>query len=310
MTSQSPNPNVFLIGFPKCGTTAIARFCAEHPEGFIADIKEPSFWSSDFKKGQTMFRLDTLDDYVSLYEAAENQSIILDASTSYITSQVAIERILEFNPDAKFVVMVRHPVQVTHAYHMEKVFNCQEDEPDFEAAWRLQSARQEGQNVPSVCVEPKVLQYHSMMSLGTHLARAKDLIPDGQLAVFFHEDFVKEPRRLWLDLQAFLGVEDDGRTEFPALGSAHFNRFPKLARLYQNPPSILLPVIRALKRRAQASAHRGGIGAHIKKALLSGKKRAPLSEAFKEELHVAFEDEIQLLEKVTGRDLSHWRYGV
>ena len=301
------HPNTFLIGAPKCGTTAIARYLADHPQVFVPIVKEPSFWSVDFNRGSTVVKLETLGDYLALFAGASYERVILDASTSYIASDVALPRILQFAPQAKFIVMLRNPVEVSHAYHMEKVFNCFEDVEDFETAWRMQARRSKGENLPAVCPEPKELQYREIAAIGTQLLRVQRIVPTEQLIVLFHEDLVERPRQLWLALEGFLGIEDDGRLDFPPVGAAHFNRFPRLARLYQNPPKALLPLVRILKRAIVASAAEGGMGAHIKEQLISRKKRPPLREEFRRELEHDFAAEITLLETLTGRDLSAWK---
>lgn len=306
MTQTTVGPNTFLIGAPKCGTTALARFIAAHPDGFIAPTKEPSFWSTDFDKASTLFELNDLDDYLALYKGTDAK-IVLDASTSYIASDVAVRDILEFSPKAKFIVILRNPIDMAPAYHMEKVFNCYEDEENFERAWRLQEKRAQGTCIPPHCPEPKELQYKTMASIGRQLARVKALVPEGQLAILFHEDLVKQPREVWLNLQDFLEIEDDGRTDFPSFGSAHFNRFPRFARFYQNPPKAMMPLVRIVKRSVQSSAAKGGLGARIKSILLSGKKRRSSSPEFRQELLQEFAPDISQIEALTGRDLQHWR---
>ena len=44
MTSQSDNlgPNFILAGAAKSGTTALARYLADHPEVFLSKPKEPN----------------------------------------------------------------------------------------------------------------------------------------------------------------------------------------------------------------------------------------------------------------------------
>ena len=41
-----PTPNLFVVGAPKAGTTALASYLASHPEVFVAD-KELSYFGSD-----------------------------------------------------------------------------------------------------------------------------------------------------------------------------------------------------------------------------------------------------------------------
>ena len=40
-------PNLFLIGFPKSGTTSIARYMDFHPDVTLCDPKEPHFFLDD-----------------------------------------------------------------------------------------------------------------------------------------------------------------------------------------------------------------------------------------------------------------------
>lgn len=297
-------PNTFLIGAPKCGTTALAQYLSAHPGGFLSYPKEPSFWSDDLKRAQTVVRLGGLQDYLGLYANAGGHSVILDASTSTLFSKTALPAILEFAPQAKFIVMLRNPVEVAQAYHMEKCFNLFENVSDFEQAWRLQDQRAAGLCLPPLCVEPKELMYRDVAALGTQLDRAGALIPEGRLLVLFYEDLRADPRRMWQNVLAFLGLPDDGRCDFPVIGGAHFNRFPALARFYQNPPEPLKPLIRGTKKMLRKDMG----GANLAKRLLvKNKPRDDLSAAFRSELAGFFAPEVEMLEARTGRDLSHWK---
>jgi hypothetical protein len=41
-------PNFSIVGAAKCGTTAVAEYCEQHPQIFMSNIKEPKFISSHF----------------------------------------------------------------------------------------------------------------------------------------------------------------------------------------------------------------------------------------------------------------------
>lgn len=105
---------------------------------------------------------------------------------------------------------------------------------------------------------------------------------------------------------AHAGLEDDGRTEFEPVGSAHFNRFPGLAAFYQNPPAWLAPVIRGAKSGVLARFGPGATKA-VKGLLMRRGERARMSEAFRAELRAAFAEDVARISRLTGRDLSHWR---
>jgi len=298
-------PNVYLIGAPKCGTTALSTYLAEHPQGFLGYPKEPSYWSSDFAQSGAVARVDTEDAYCAIYRSAGQARAVVDASTRYLFSKVAVPRILVAKPRAKFIVILRNPVLMAQAYHMEKVFNLAETVTDFPKAWALQAARAEGRDLPPNCPEPNELQYSKVAALGSQLQRVMSQVPGDQLLVLFQEDLQKDPRRLWLRLQHFLELDDDGRQNFPIIGRAHHNRFPTLARIYQSPGPVLGPVVRwgkrILRQRGQSPVTDG-----VKNFLVSFRSRDPLPAAFEAELTAHFAPEVRLLAELTGRNLNHW----
>lgn len=302
--ARSVRPNTFIIGAPKCGTTALAAYLSEHPDAFLCYPKEPSFWSFDLRTPDGGPHEDRLDNYLKFYAHGAGKTCVLDASTRYIYSEAAVPRILAFAPDAKFVVILRDPVEVARAYHMEKVFNTFEDITDFREAWELQEARERGEHIPPGCPEPKELQYRKVAALGSQLKRVVETVPEGQLLVLFHQDLATDPRALWLRLQGFLGLKDDGRTEFPVVGGAHFNRFAKLAKFYQNPPKTLVPLVFVVKRALRTGNLGKRAGNVVISALTSRRGRDPIEESFAAELRSAFAGEVALIKALTGREIE------
>lgn len=301
------HPNAFLIGAPKCGTTAISTYLSDHPSVFLPYPKEPSFWSSDLKRGGSVFKLDCIEDYLRIYEkATSSHKVLLDASTSYFQSENAVEEILKFSPNARFIVMLRNPVDVAYAFHMEQLFNTFEDEESFEKAWNLQVVRSAGKMIPSGCVEPKNLQYRQVAALGSHLTRLKGLLCEDQLHIIFHEDFAKDPRATYLSLLSFLSLDDDGRENFEITGSAHYNKYPWLAAFYQNPSRPIGFLVRGIKRLLRVYAHRN-ILEWVKNLMIRRAPRPKLDVAFRAMLVKEFEPEVLKIETITGRDLPGWR---
>ncbi len=293
-------PNTFLIGAPKAGTSALAHYLSEHPDVYLGYPKEPSFWSSDLNSNNSVSLCKTLDDYLRLYSRAANQKIILDASTSYSYSDTAVSRILEFQSTAKFIYIIRDPVELAHAYHMEKVFNMVEDVTNFEDAWNLQAIRREGIKIPSKCVEPKELQYREVAAVGKQLKKLHQEIPRKQLLILFHDDMIVNTRSVYLEALAFLNLKDDNRLNFPKIGTAHFNRFSLLAKIYQTPPQAIAPAVRYTKMLIRQSP----LSNTFKKMLIDRRKRPRLGANFASHLKSEFSQEIDLIYEITGRKLN------
>ncbi len=123
-------PNFFIVGAPKCGTTALYEYLRPHPSIFMPRHKEPHYFASDL--GTYPF-IKTLDDYRRLFDGAGPQHLrVGEASVYYLRSTTAIANIRAFNPDAKLIAMFRNPVEMVHSLHSQLLYVAEENESDFE----------------------------------------------------------------------------------------------------------------------------------------------------------------------------------
>lgn len=110
-------PNLFIIGAMKSGTTSLHRYLAGHPQIFMCEPKEPMYFSRESNWSQGIER------YLELFAAAGNAEIIGESSTEY-TKLPRItgvpQRIAEFNPESRFIYIMRDPIERTlsHYWHM------------------------------------------------------------------------------------------------------------------------------------------------------------------------------------------------
>ena len=93
-------PNVFMIGAPKCGTTALAQYLSEAPGVCVSEPKEPNFFCPDihaFKKEEHKY--GDYEDYVSRCFAGQQPSddVLVDASVWNLYSECAVPGILATN---------------------------------------------------------------------------------------------------------------------------------------------------------------------------------------------------------------------
>jgi hypothetical protein len=288
-------PNFFLIGAPKCGTTALWEYLSTHPAVFLPRAKEPHFFNFD----HTYHWVAGRDAYVRLFAGAPaSANIIGEGSVWYLYSKAAVPEILKAVDDPRFVVMIRNPVDMFPSLHEQLIVSGREELTDPEAAWAAQERRRSGIDVPAHCMEPLHLQYRDVCSLGTQLERVLAVAPRQRVHWILFDDFAKDPRAEYRNVLAFLGLENDGRQSFERVNSAKGLR----SRLVQK----LTRIAKEMKRASGVRPSFGIIG-RVKKANIHYRERAPLRPAFRAELARAFEDEIVKLERLTGRDLSAWR---
>ncbi len=122
-----PVPNLFVVGAPRCGTTAMFRLLAQHPDIAVCDPKEPYYFCTDFHEESdrhagraTRFPVRTEAQYLALFDD-RSRTVVAEATPAYLYSTVAASRIHAFNPGARILVMVRDPVELLHSLHAKMV---------------------------------------------------------------------------------------------------------------------------------------------------------------------------------------------
>lgn len=288
-------PDFYILGAPKAGTSSLAQYLDEHPGILISDPKEPRYFAEDFADRP----ITDANAYLALFEKAGDGVLLGEGTTDYLTSEVAVDRILDVRPDARFIAMLRNPVQIVFAMHAQERKNGYETVPDPADAWALIEERKAGRQVPVLCEERKRLLYDERCMLGVQIERLLSKVQEDRLKIIFMEDFSRETERLYRETLAFLGVEDDGRRDFPVYNQRHHIRHPAVIQLWKLGMSA--------KDKLGLKTH-FGLLSRVQKMGMSSEPVAGKRDhtAFRDRLRDYFEDDIRHLAKLTGRDLSSW----
>jgi hypothetical protein len=117
-------PDFFIPGVDKAGTTACANLLGQHPGVFMCTPKEPHFFSQPSAQGRlSPFIPAVLDrqEYLSLFRTAPEQALWGDASTSYFWDPEAPKRIRRSVPHARFLILLRNPVERAFSHFLNNV---------------------------------------------------------------------------------------------------------------------------------------------------------------------------------------------
>ena len=250
-----PKPNFFIVGAPKCGTTAWTRYLGSHPDVFISTPKEPHFFNHDMPGYRWFF---DPAEYLSLFAAADGAKIVGEASVQYLYSTAAAGAIRDFNPDAKILILLRGQDEFLPSYHNQLVFNDDEIVTDFARAWRMSGAR-DASNVGQFCREIRLLDYKAVGRFSEQIERYRQCFPARQIRILHFGEWTRAPREAYLGTLRFLGLDDDGRNDFPPVNEAQSRRLNSVARLLRSPPAFLLWAMRAVRALSGPT----GLGARL-----------------------------------------------
>jgi hypothetical protein len=123
-------PDFFLVGAPKCATTAMTDYLSQHPDIYIPRLREKDvpFFGRDLDLGS---RRESLEEYLSFYQDASPSQRAGEACVWYLYSEYAAEELRAFAPDAQILVFLRNPVDLVHSLHTQLVYTQDEDVLDF-----------------------------------------------------------------------------------------------------------------------------------------------------------------------------------
>jgi hypothetical protein len=303
----SVRPNFFIIGAPRCGTTALSTYLAEHPRIGFSRPKETQFFCTDLP-GIGFLTADP-DEFVKLcfgHCAGQDYLAIGEGSVWNLFSKEATANILRFDPDARFIIMVRNPIDLCVAIYEKRREMLQEDAPTFADAWRLEEERRSGRGLPvHYRKEIGVPGYRDVASLGEQVERAFALIPERQRLVIVFDDFVADTAGVYATVLAFLGVPSDVRTDFVRINEGQEIRYPRLWGLVWGTLMRALPLLDPVKRALRVS----NLNIYSRLArLFLGKRSAkpPLSSSLRAEMRAFFDEDIRRLSTVIGRDVTSW----
>jgi hypothetical protein len=287
-------PNLFIIGSPKAGTTALAAWLATHPRIYFSPRKEPIYFSTDF------FNKDrpTEDQYLELFSNSNSSHVYLaEGSTRYLASKVAIPKIEKWATDPRYIAIVRNPVELLPSLHNHHIFLGCENKKDFEDAWKHSDARTQGLDIPRLCDDPDSLVYTRMGKLGEQVDRLFSMVPEQRRLVLLYDDLRRDPREFYLRVLDFLALEDDGRTDFTPENISMGRRSDFLG--------TTINLLAEAKRKMKVS-HSFNVLQPLLAFNRVDRRRQPLSTELKREMQAYFESDINLLSRLLQRDLSHW----
>lgn len=297
-------PDLYLIGAPKAGTTAIADWLARHPDVFWSTPKEPFYWAADYPGMRAHYGFENRAAYERLFtsERAGQARVRGEGSTTYLYSQDAVPAIVDAVPGAKFIVCLRDPVDLLVSYHRTQVVALNENEPDFALAWHRSL---DGRLPQTRFLDPKLVDYPMVGSLGQAVARLREHVPDDRVHLVLFDDLVAHPDAIW---DALVGFADLDPAVRPALETKNRSnkmfRHQALYRLTHRPPVALQRPMRRLRQWSRTTSMPGVRVA--KRRMWQAAPRPHAGVEIRQQVGYYLRADIDLLADLVGRNLSHW----
>lgn len=291
-----PRPNFFIVGAPRCGTTAMYEYLRHHPQVFMPYRKEPVYFGSDLAK-----RAPVLDErgYLALFDRADGAAAVGEATVWYLYAETAPAEINAFAPDARIIIMLRNPIDMIHSLHRHWLWSASEDIVDFGEAVAAEPDRAAGRRLPPQVEQPIGLRYTWLGKYTPHVQRYLEEFGPERVLILIYDDLAQDGRRVGRQTLSFLGVDPSYDAEFEVVNQNKRARSPALQRLTRSEPFV-----RFASRLPARLFHLMWRG--LQRANIRPEARAPVDAELRRRLAADFAPDVSALGRLLHRDLSHW----
>ena len=268
-------PGLVLIGAPKAGTTSLAAWWDQQPQGFTVPGKEIDFFWANWERG--------LDWYRQQFAGALPDQVTCDASPSYLYFDEALDRLRDTLPDARLAVVLRDPVSRTWSHWCYMVALGLEPR-SFDTVLDQESADR------SVTPPHFPMGYLDMSTYLPRLQAVTERFPREQLLVLLTDDLHRDPQGTFARLCAHGGIPAG-----PVGTSENTGRYPRSPRFQR------------FLNGTRASRWPGGVGTRLYRANLRPGPPPALSDSHRARLTELLAPQLPALQDWLGTPLpARW----
>ncbi len=194
-------PEVYLVGMPKAGTTALFQILSQSKSIFQSTVKEPNYFTPNLNINH---QIKNENDYLDLYKlGVSNGQKCIDASVSYCHEIDALKGIKKCRPDAKVILVIRKPSAQVVSQYQQMLYSGYEEIQKFDDAWTDRISN----GPPITGVYKNIRDYPRSGSIPTVLKKVQSVFEPNNIAVVVFEELIKNPEQTIEQLCSFLDID-------------------------------------------------------------------------------------------------------
>lgn len=277
--------NTFIVGAPKAGTTSLHYYLQQHPEVCMSAIKEPNFFTAA-NVSDLYYDVDPIlneDDYHLIFSDLKKK-VVGEASVSYLYYPLIADKIFEYNPKAKIIILLRNPVQRAFSHYLmdKRLGLCNVS---------LLEIIDNPQKHPQF--------YHQFVELGLYFSQVKryiDVFGKEHVKLLMYDDLKLKVTSLLSSVFQFLSldyvqVDTTVRNKFKAPSNSIISALYRF-KFLRSSVNFLVPsrLLRSLKN-----------------LLFKESSKPKIDKEVLRKLALLYNKDIDQLSKLLNKDLSQWK---
>lgn len=266
----------------------MAHHLSLHDEIGFSRPKETNYFCDDLLEN----KFGSEESYIaSCFGHINNEMVVGEGSIWNVYSEVAVENILDMNPSAKFVVVIRHPADFFNSFYYHRLRKRNNVNTNQRQEWQKQKARTRGDvsdPVDNLCSD--------LYAMSLHLRRLYNKVDKDKVLVILYDDLVKDNKSVYEEVLRFLGVKSDDRKDF---GKVNKNNVVKNRTVYR-----FVQAVHKFNTKVGLTWVERAVAPLVKRLVF--KKKPTMSKDLRKEITDFYRDDIKALEQMTGKNLSAW----
>ncbi len=216
--SRQKKANLFVVGAMKARTTRFTDSLSKHLDIYMSPIKEPLYFvesapkqlyeasrffdlgrylENDFPEPLHIAKVSTLQQYEQLFSLQKEEKYLAEASTFYLHSPGSPQKIMDYNPNAKIIILLRNPLERAFSHYRMDVGLGREKRSFIEIMRNQIDQYKNG--------ELAWYSYLGMSFYGERISVYKKHF--NEVLVIFEGDFKKGNKAIFQKVAQFLAVE-------------------------------------------------------------------------------------------------------
>lgn len=298
------HPTVVIAGAPKCGTSALFDYLADHPQICPASVKE-TYYLID--PGYPLFRAESnlaqqgAEGYAAFFRhcaGAPETRAWLEATPDYLYQETALAHLSGLRPQPRIVFVLRRPADRIYSLYRFAQQNMAVLPPDLSFPAFLERVEEDH---PSLAGRDILRHAFDHSRYSTYLRRWLEAFESDRVKVLIFEEMIREPREALTQLSGWLGIGADFYEAYAftkkneSVAVRHHGLHAMRRRLARALPGFLKPrVLRRTYDRLNVTRPPRG--------------RSPEDQAALDALEPRFASEVEALAALTGLDFSRWQH--
>ena len=284
-------PNFFIVGAPKSGTTNMSYYLMQHPQVFMPENLEPYYFARlDVPQNYKREIISDEKKYLNLFKNAKNCKAVGESSPVYLYCPHSALEIKNRFPNSKLIISLRNPIEIAYSEYFSLKFMGFDQNRSFDEL--LDSSEEQ--------LTQNEFHIDSLLESGfysKHIKRFQKIFSKNQIKIIIFEEYVKNTVPTINSILSFLGIKESITFDVTPKGAYKVPRNFASQKLMNN------STFRKAAKFVIPTVTRQKIGERF---LVKESSRPPLKQNQRKRLVQIYQDDVENLGELLGRNLP-WK---